>query len=306
MPKNRRRDVKLYHAVTDLKLAERYYKIINPIHPDLSQLNILVSFTYFKNQLPMLLRLKRERKIASTFLDAGTFGMNKKGSNPGLKKLMNVYLSWIYQIGQHFDYISSFDDRFNETGHNFLNYEDMKGALSAFDAAHGTSLAPKLVPVIHSQDKDEYESYETTPAEEVLSYIEEGAKTIGIGSSPMIGPNGMEELKELCAEYDIRIHRFGNFDYEFISTHEIDSADSGRYFRSTQYGRDVWFWDEDNTNLVKISIRTKAIPPEYKAMLKRVFGWDWSDLLGKVDRIWMVNLFAHQQAQQYLTSTFAI
>lgn len=306
MGKKRRKQVRMFHAVTDFRLAERYYELISPTDKKLARLNILISFNYFGNQLDKLLELKRKKMIASTFLDAGTFGMNIGGANPGRVNLFKKYLLFIYKYGQHFDFISSFDDRFNEPSHNYLNYEDLRRKLKVYDAIHHTTLERKLVPVIHSPDRDEYEAYEMTPAEEFESYAEAGAKTIGIGSSPVIGPQGMEELKKLRDEYGVRVHRFGNFDFEFITTYEIESADSGRYFRSTQYGRDAWFWDDDKNDLIRVAIRTEVLLPKYKEMLKRVFHWDWNDLNGRVDRIWMVNLYAHQQAQQFLTEKFAI
>ena len=306
MGTQRGKQVRMYHAVTDLRLAERYYEIIKHTDENLARLNILISFNHFRNQLDKLMELKKKKMVASTFLDAGTFGMNSRGSNPGRVNLFQKYLLFIYKYGEHFNYISSFDDRFNEPCHNYLNYENLRRKLKVYDAIHHTTLERKLVPVIHSPDKEEYESYEMTPAEEFQSYADAGAKTIGIGSSPVIGPQGMEELKELREEYGIRVHRFGNFDFEFIREYEIESADSGRYFRSTQYGRDAWFWDDDMNDLVRVAIRTKVLLPKYKEMLKRVFGWDWNDLLSKYDRIWMVNLYAHQQAQQFLTEKFAI
>ena len=139
--------MKLYHAVSDLTLVDRYYDIIINKYPHLAKMNILISYNYFNNQLPILQRLKQEGKIDSTFLDAGTFGDNPGGCNPGLVDHYDEYLAWIYAIGEHFDYISSFDDRFNEPDHNRLNYEDLRSQLGRYDAEHGTQLAAKLVPV---------------------------------------------------------------------------------------------------------------------------------------------------------------
>jgi hypothetical protein len=299
----------MFHAMVDLTLARRFYDLVAGKHPDLAALNILISFDNFKGQHELLKQLQAAKMIAATFLDAGTYGKNIRGANPALQDLFHVYLSWIYMIGEDFDYISSYDDRFNEPVHNWLNYQDLKEELDQHDAEHGTALARKLVPVIHSPDTDEVddETDDDTPAEEFLSYIEEGATTIGIGSKPMLGKKSMRELQALSREHNVRIHRFGNFDYEFIQTWEIDSADSGRFFRSRQYGVDAWFWSPDSEKkLVRWPVRDKLLPDEFRATLHDVFGWDRDDLLADAEKIWMVNLFAHQQAQAFLTEKFAL
>jgi len=273
-------------------------------------MNILISYTYFNNQLPILQRLKQEGKVDSTFLDSGTFGDNPGGQNPGLVDNYNLYLSWIYDIGEHFDYISSFDDRFNEPDHNRLNYEALRDELMSYDNKHGTQLTAKLVPVIHSPEPEAGDYDSMTPAEEFLGYIEDGASTIGIGSSPMIGKKGMKEIHELKREHNVRIHRYGNFDLKFLVKWDIDSADSGRYFRSTQYGKEVWFWDDhinESIKLVKWDLRSpKPMPQRYLDTLNNVFGWTVNDLLSDVVNIWMVNIFSHQQAQHFLSNAEAI
>ena len=300
--------MKLFHAVSDLTLVDRYYDIININYPHLAKLNILISYTFFDHQLPILQRLKQEGKIDSTFLDAGTFGDNPGGCNPGLVDNYDIYLAWIIDIGAHFDYISSFDDRFNEPDHNRLNYEDLRNELGRYDAEHGTQLAAKLVPVIHSPEPTGGDDDGITPAEEFLGYIEDGATTIGIGSKPMISPRGMEEIKELVYAHNVRIHRFGNFDFKFIARWQIESADSGRYFRSAQFGKEVWFWDSQENRPVRWDLRSSApLPEEYRHTLDHVFGWTVNDLLGgDVSNIWLVNIFSHQQMQHYLTATLGI
>ena len=297
--------MKMFHALADLRLVDMYYDIVKPKYPQFATLNVLISYTYFGNQLPVLERLKREEKIDSTFLDAGTYGMNPDGGNPGLVNLFHEYVAWVIRIGVHFDYIASFDDRFNEPEHNRMNYDDLKLALQRHDESHGTTLVSKLVPVIHTPDSDD--SAAMTPAEEFLSYIEAGATTIGLGSKPALSKSSMEKIKALKNAHHVRVHRFGNFDTKFIIKYEIASADSGRYFRSTQWGRDAWFWDTSKNELVKLPLRgEKALPPEFLAVVREVFGWDQNTLLAKVENIWMVNLFAHQQAQQFLTEKFAL
>ena len=296
--------MELFHALTDLKIADRFYQLVNPIHPNLSKLNMLISYTYFGDQEDTLIRLKREGKVLSTFLDAGTYGMNPDGMNPGLMDQYLVYLSWIFKVGHHFDYIASLDDRFNEPEHNWLNYHRLKAELKTHDELHGTRLAEKLVPVIHSPETNDANG-EMTPAEEFLRYIQQGAKTIGIGSSPRLGDKSMPAITKLRNERGVRIHRFGNFDIRYIARWKIDSADSGRYFRSAQFGKDVFFWDSDRNKPIPVSIRTETLKPEYRTVLHDVFGWELDDLLVNVENIWMVNLFAHQKMQEFLTKTFA-
>ena len=141
-----------------------------------------------------------------------------------------------------------------------------------------------------------------------LGYIEDGATTIGIGSKPMISPRGMVEIKELVHAHNVRIHRFGNFDFKFIARWQIESADSGRYFRSAQFGKEVWFWDSQENRPVRWDLRSSApLPEEYRHTLDHVFGWTVNDLLGgDVSNIWLVNIFSHQQMQHYLTATLGI
>ena len=190
--------MKMFHALTDLRLVDMYYDLVYPKYPMLAKLNVLISYTYFGNQLPILERLmgdgdRNERKINSTFLDAGTYGMNPDGENPGIVDLFHEYVAWVIRIGAHFDYIASFDDRFNEPEHNRMNYEDLKLALQRHDESHGTTLVSKLVPVIHTPDSDDSEAM--TPAEEFLSYIEAGATTIGLGSKPELSKSSWRKSR---------------------------------------------------------------------------------------------------------------
>ena len=147
-----------------------------------------------------------------------------------------------------------------------------------------------------------------TPAEEFLGYIEDGATTIGIGSKPMISSRGMEEINELKNAHNVRIHRFGNFDFKFIARWKIDSADSGRFFRSAQYGKEVWFWNSQANKPVRWDLRSSVpLPEEYRRTLDHVFGWTENDLLGgDIVNIWLVNIFSHQQMQNYLTAVLGI
>jgi hypothetical protein len=291
--------------MTALTLVDRYHGLIINKYPELAKLHVLISYNYVKDQIPVLVRLKQEGKIASSFLDAGTYAMNPDGKNPGRHDQFDVYLAWILHVGEHFDFISSFDDRFNEPEHNRLNYDRLRTELGRYDAEHGTEILAKLVPVIHSPETGVGDDF--TPAQEFRSYLEKGARTIGIGSKPMIREGGMKEITELTQEFNARIHRFGNFGFKFLAKWKIASADSGRYFRSAMNGKEAWFWDSQKNKPVCWDLRSKILmPEEYADTLDRVFGWDVDDLLDEVVNIWMVNIFSHQQAQQYLTEKFAI
>ena len=70
-----------FEATVDLRLVDEYLSIIKDPDPRVRNLKVLISYNYFKGQRSILLRLQKEKKITSSFLDAGTYGMNPNGEN---------------------------------------------------------------------------------------------------------------------------------------------------------------------------------------------------------------------------------
>lgn len=267
----------------------------------MAPLNILISYQFFEDQLPVLERLKSQGKVTSMFLDSGTFSDNPDGYNPGTSDKFATYLWWVKKIGRHFDYISSLDDWFHDPAHNRNNYEELLGELLQHDNDNGTQLASKLVPVIHSAEPH------ANPAEEFYEYIEAGAKTIGIGSTPQISDRAMESICELTDAFKVRVHMYGNYDMKYLAHFKVNSADSARYFRSREKGNGAWFWDSENNRPVLWNLDSpETMPVEFTDTLQNIFKWTVEDLRADAGNVWLLNIYSHQQLQAFITSTFAI
>jgi hypothetical protein len=149
------------------------------------------------------------------------------------------------------------------------------------------------VPVVHDRDN---------AADEFYSYVEDGAKLIGIGSRPAISDEQWQIINEIREEFGVGIHIFGNLGIDKLIKRHAESADSTMYARSTMHGREVLFWDESSNRIRKVDLRRRgAMTIEDERFIQQTFGMSVATMASDVKNIWVVNMFAIQQMQRYLT-----
>ena len=287
----------LIEAMVNLRLIDDYWAMVRDPDPKVHNLKILISYTWFNGQRDILLRLYREGKITLAMLDAGTYGMNPDGENPGIIDLFEKFKHVVRREGINFDRIANFDDRFNEPGHNNLNYAEMRREFSHLIDASGRSVADKLVPVTHNRD---------IAADEFFGYAEDGATLIGVGSKPMITREQWQLIDEIREDMGVRAHRFGNQGFRDLVNYRINSSDSSRYARAGMYGKEMWFWDDDLKKPVNIDLRSCEVTSRHKSFLMDTFGLTVVDIIAKVQLLWVVNMYCTQKVQEYLTDELGI
>jgi hypothetical protein len=174
------------------------------------------------------LRTHRD-KIGSIILDSGTWTLNHKKSDAGIRITLEGYKNYAKAFGHLFEFYFNFDSNFTDEGfgENIFNQIRLEEA----------GLHP--VPVIH----DIYE-------DEIPYYIEKKYPLVALGSAQITDIYSLEMVVDRLQRAGIQIHLFGNTSFDFLSTLPIFSCDSTSWMARSAHGF-IRYWNPHNKGLNK-------------------------------------------------------
>ena len=272
-------------AITDTAILQRYG--LCPCGRGRAPLGVLFAYPYSNGLLPKVNDLFEQGIVCRRFLDSGAYTLCAGGNRPRSIAWYSEYVEYIKANGQHFELIAAFDVDFSDPEWNQSCYQQMLMDLS------GTGLEEKIVPVVHDK---------IDPAGEFLTYVEEGAKCIAIGSYPPIPDKEWGKINWLRLEHGVDIHMFGNLRVDVLKKKLPESIDTAQYAISAKYGG-FKFWDEDKHDLLNVDVlNPKQFTDRHREYLRETFDMTSTDLLRDVTNKWLVSIDAIHQMQEYLTN----
>ena len=279
-------------------------------------LNVLISFQYIAGSYNIIKNLRSTGRIASLFLDAGTFTLNegKRGKGPKPLTRFNEYLHYVSMYHEIFDKIAAYDEDFDSVAINNELLAALQRRLSQASSNRpgmsDSEIKAKIVPTLHSVGRAAVEDFQ--------EYASDGYRNIAVGSRPQIEPEIWREIRDIAVRHgNISIHHFGSLSPTMLMKRRPDSADSTGFLKSGAFGSVSWwkpgigsidaFVTYDllpNTNTMRSGkgSKQKVLPTEYEDYLTQTFGWDGNDLREDTSKRAAVNLHAIMEMESWLNS----
>jgi hypothetical protein len=143
----------------------------------------------------------------------------QQGSGPPIN--FNGYLQYAKTYRTYYDRIYNFDCDFGDEGFDTNIYYQKRMEDAGLDP----------VPVVHSIFNDD----------EIDYYIRRGYKVVAIGSPQITDFGTLAYVMEKFKGTNIKIHLFGNADFEFLTSFPIYSCDTSTWVMAGVFGDIIWW-----------------------------------------------------------------
>ena len=284
--------MKIYSVVNHGDIVREFYDKTG-IKP-----NIMISYTYHERNMTLLTKTCRDL-IDELFLDSGAFSVftGKKNIN------RYEYLLFLRLFGHLFTRVITFDDKFDDAGHNFENQ------LILEDALKDKGIRP--IPVVHDFEN---------PYKEFEMYVRLGHDYIGLGSmgSRKSIPNNI--LGKIRTKHPkIKVHKFGTLNQEMLLQYRPESADSSGWAQHAGKGGSVYYWRPSENKRYEYNVGGKdSKASEEKNVMKcpfydeivefwmKKFNYTPETVVSDAGARQIINLYFNTQFEAYLNSPEAL
>ena len=222
--------MRIYHAAVSVRVLLAYKRI----HPE-RDVHVLRAFSH-RNEDDRLLRSLHRSKCASLDFDSGTFYLyNNEGYPQELADLprkrvtFNTYLEYLQHFRDLYDRVYNFDCDFSDDGFDTNIFYQKRLEDAGLDP----------IPVVHSIHGDE-----------IGYYIERGYKDVALGSPQITNFGTLSYVMSKFKGNRIKIHLFGNTNFDFLTSFPIYSCDSSVWAQAARFGEIAW-WNPKKVGLNK-------------------------------------------------------
>ncbi len=212
----------------------------------LADLNIPV-FREYKKRLPenkihvlraygcrskddQLFRTVYKDDCAGLDYDSGAFSLNNSQEISREDISFRGYLDYVKAYHSSYERIYNFDCDFGDEGFDTNIYYQKR--------MEDDGLEP--VPVVHSINNND----------EIDYYIQEGYETVALGSPQITDFGTLAYVMGKFKGTRIKIHLFGNTDFEFLTSFPIYSCDSSNWAQRSRFGEVMW-WNPHKVGINK-------------------------------------------------------
>jgi hypothetical protein len=213
--------MRIYHAAVNVKVLNAYKNL----YPK-RKIHVLRAFSHH-NDDDRLLREVHRSKCASLDLDSGTFYLYNSGRYPSLFDTspshsisFNRYLQYLNYFREHYNRVFNFDCDFGDEGFDTNIFYQQRLEDEGLDP----------IPVVHSIHSGE-----------IQHYIKQGYGDVALGSPQITDFGTLAYVMHKFKGTKIRVHLFGNTNFEFLTEFPIYSCDSSVWVQAARFGEIVWW-----------------------------------------------------------------
>jgi hypothetical protein len=260
--------MRIYISSMSIEVLKKYKELF----PD-TKINVLRSFGVLDSDVATLCKRFRPH-IGGLILDSGTWTLNQ-ASSAATYITVEKYIAYLLVAAKYFDFYFNFDSNFDADG-----FEENYGNQLKIEER---GLNP--VPVVHDIE-----------GEEIQRYIDRNYSRVALGSRQIRTQATLEKVMSSFEGTGIKIHLFGQTNFNFLANSPISSCDTAMWAREGAWGN-IRYWnpqkkEENKTDHIYmeefvsvdktegITLSTYEFRKEFEEYLWNTFSLEYYDLIG--------------------------